>query len=319
VRLALGALVAATLAGAVQAQAPDDPMRLLRKIQGATAKLSYSGTFIYQQGDRLEPSRITRHAGPGEGVEKIEVLGELEREIVRTRDTIRCYLPESQTIKVDKRVDQRDFPAMLPERLADLAPHYTVSRGEPARIAGYECVSVVLTPKDEFRYGYKLWADTATGMLLKARTFNARGETVEEFTFKQLAIGKVPREWLKSRHEARGWRIEKSSVAPVSLAGSGWSFGAELPGFRKIFELTRRIGESRPVNQVVYSDGLAAVSVFIEPLSGRAEAVRTGPASLGPVNIYTREIANHVVTVVGEAPAAGVQRIANTVEFRRPQ
>jgi sigma-E factor negative regulatory protein RseB len=316
VKLALGALVAATLAGAVHAQAPDDNMRLLRRIQHATGKLSYSGTFIYQQGDRSEPSRITR----GEGVEKIEVLGgELEREIVRTRDTVRCYLPESQTIKVDKRVDQRDFPAMLPERLADLTPHYTVSRGESARIAGYECVSVVLTPRDEFRYGYKLWADTATGMLLKARTFNARGETVEEFTFKQLAIGKVPREWLKSRHEARGWRIEKSSVTPVSLAGSGWSFGAELPGFRKIFELTRRIGESRPVSQVVYSDGLAAVSVFIEPLAGRAEAVRAGPASLGPVNIYTREIANHVVTVVGEAPAAGVQRIANTVEFRRPQ
>jgi sigma-E factor negative regulatory protein RseB len=84
-------------------------------------------------------------------------------------------------------------------------------------------------------------------------------------------------------------------------------------------ELKRRMGESRPVGQVVYSDGLAAVSVFIEPLEGRKDAVRTGLASMGATNIYTREVANHMVTVVGEAPALSVQRIADAVEYRRPQ
>ncbi len=317
-KLALGALLAAVVAGTAQAQAPDDPMRLLRRIHQATEKLSYAGTFVYQQGGRYEPSRITRVSGPGGELERIEVLDGPPREILRTRDLIKCYLPESQTVKIEKRVDQRAFPAMLPERLADLMPHYTASRAEPARIAGYDCVSVVLTPRDELRYGYQLWADSATGMLLRARTFDARGETVEQFTFTQLSIGNVSREKLKAPQAARNWRIEHAAVTPANLSASGWSFGAELPGFRKIFELTRRLGESRPVNQVVYSDGLAAVSVFIEPLSGRAEAVRAGPASLGPVNIYTREIANHVVTVVGEAPAASVQRIASTIEYRRP-
>ena len=83
-------------------------------------------------------------------------------------------------------------------------------------------------------------------------------------------------------------------------------------------ELTRRLGESKPVGQVVYSDGLAAVSVFIEPLAGRSEPPRTGLASLGAIHIYTRQVANHMVTVVGEAPAASVQRIGNAVEYRRP-
>jgi sigma-E factor negative regulatory protein RseB len=318
VKRVLGAVLAATFAAAAQAQAPADAMGLLRRIHQATEKLSYSGTFVYQQGGRYEPSRITRASGPGGDLEKIEVLDGPPREILRTRDLIKCYLPESQTIKIEKRVDQRAFPAMLPERLADLVPHYTAELGEPARIAGYDCVSVVLKPRDELRYGYKLWADGATGMLLRARTFDSRGETVEQFTFTQLSIGNVPRERLKAPQAARNWKVEHAAVTSANLAGSGWSFGAELPGFRKIFELTRRLGESRPVNQVVYSDGLAAVSVFIEPLAGRAEAVRAGPASLGPVNIYTREIANHVVTVVGEAPAASVQRIANTVEYRRP-
>jgi len=319
-RRAVGALVAAAaLAGAAHAQAPADGMGLLGRIYQATEKLSYSGTFVYQQGERVETSRISRIYGPAGELEKIEVLDGPPREILRTRDTIKCFLPETQTIKVEKRVDQRAFPAMLPDKFADLAQNYTVSRGETARIAGYDCESVVLTPKDELRYGYKLWADTATGMLLRARTFNARGETVEQFSFTQLAIGNVPRERLKPLRTARNWRVEHASLAPANLAGAGWTLGAELPGFRKIFELTRRLGESRPVNQVVYSDGLAAVSVFIEPLAGRAEAVRPGVSSLGAVNMYTREVANHLVTVVGEAPAASLQRIGNTVEYRRPQ
>ncbi len=320
-RRAIGALVAAAaFAGAAQAQAPAaDGVSLLGRIYQATEKLSYSGTFVYQQGDRVETSRISRASGPGGELEKIEVLDGPRREILRTRDTIKCFLPDTQTIKVERRVDQRAFPAMLPEKFAELAQHYTVSRGEPARIAGYDCESVVLTPKDDLRYGYKLWADTATGMLLRARTFNARGETVEQFSFTQLSIGNVPRERLKPLRAARNWRVEHASLAPANLAGAGWTLGAELPGFRKVFELTRRLGESRPVNQVVYSDGLAAVSVFIEPLAGRAEAVRPGLSNLGAANLYTREVANHLVTVVGEAPAASLQRIGNTVEYRQPR
>lgn len=319
---AFGALVVAvSLAGAAHAQAPAAPdgMGLLGRIYQATEKLSYTGIFVYQQGDRVETSRISRISGPGGELEKVEVLDGPPREILRTRDTIKCYLPESQTIKVERRVDQRAFPAMLPEKFTELAQHYTVSRGEPARIAGYDCESVVLTPKDDLRYGYKLWADSATGMLLRARTFDARGETVEQFSFTQLAIGNVSRDRLKPLRSARNWRVEHASLAPANLAGSGWSVGAELPGFRKVYELARRLGESRPVNQVVYSDGLAAVSVFIEPLAGRTEAVRPGVARLGAANMYTREVANHLVTVVGEAPAASLQRIGNTVEFRRPQ
>lgn len=319
----IGALVAAaSLAGAAHAQVPAaaaDGMSVLGRIYQATERLSYTGTFVYQQGDRVETSRISRIYGPAGELEKIEVLDGPQREILRTRDTIKCFLPESQTIKVERRVDQRAFPAMLPDRFADLAQNYTVSRSEPARIAGYDCESVVLTPKDDLRYGYKLWADTATGMLLRARTFNAQGETVEQFSFTQLSIGNVPRERLKPMRSARNWRVEHAAVAPANLAGSGWSLGAELPGFRKLFELTRRLGESRPVSQVVYSDGLAAVSVFIEPLTGRTEAVRPGVSSLGAVNMYTREVANHLVTVVGEAPVASLQRIGNTVEYRRPQ
>jgi sigma-E factor negative regulatory protein RseB len=113
--------------------------------------------------------------------------------------------------------------------------------------------------------------------------------------------------------------VEDSGAVPANLAAAGWGLSSELPGFRKVTELRRRVGEAGSVGQVVYSDGLAAVSVFIEPLEGRRDPVRTGLAGVGAIHIYTREVARHMVTVVGEAPAASVQRIANAVEFRRPQ
>ena len=302
-----------------QSQNPADAITLLRRIYQATEKLSYTGTFVYQQGTRTESSRITRLASPGGALERVEVLDGIAREIVRTRDTVRCYLPESQTVKVERRTDARAFPAMLPAQISELARNYTITRGETVRIAGFDGEAVVLTPKDDLRYGYHLWADINTGMLLKARTFNHQGETVEQFSFAQLAIGKVPREQVQTRHLAQNWRVEDAAVAPTNLGRSGWTMRAELPGFRKIIEVTRRLGEARPVGQMVYSDGLAAVSVFIEPMSGRTETLRPGPSSLGAFQIYTREVANHIVTVVGEAPATSVQRIATAVEYRQPQ
>ena len=303
------------VAGAACAQSPES-LAWLRKIQDATRNLSYSGTFVYQQGARSETSRITRY-GAGD-IERLEVLDGMPREIVRTRDTVRCYLPNSKVVKVENRAADRTFPALLPEKVGELSRHYDISLGEARRIAGFDCQAILLKPKDNLRYGYRLYADASSGMLLKAMTVDAGGDTIEQFSFTQLSIGNVTRDMVRPRHAAGSWRIDNADASPAHLAG--WSLSAELPGFRKIVELKRRLGESRQAGQVVYSDGLAAVSVFIEPLdAARRDALRTGLASVGAIHIYTREVANHVVTVVGEAPAVSVQRIADAVEYHQPQ
>jgi sigma-E factor negative regulatory protein RseB len=318
-RQALG-LSAVLCAGLAQAQTPD-ALGWLRKIHDATHKLSYSGTFVYQNGTRSETSRITRFVDAGGDIEKVEVMDGVPREIVRTRDTVRCYLPDSRVVKVERRIgragEERGFPILLPERIPALARHYDITMGETQRIAGFDCRTVTLTPKDDLRYGHTLYADANSGMLLKAETFDAKGALVEQFSFTQLTIGGVSRDRVKPRHGTQSWRVENSDAAPANL--SGWGLSSELPGFRKVAELKRRLGEAGAVGQVVYSDGLAAVSVFIEPLEGRRDPVRTGLASVGAIHIYTKEVAKHMVTVVGETPAASVQRIANAVEFRRPQ
>ena len=301
--------------GAAQAQSPET-LSWLRKIHEATQRLSYTGTFVYQNGTRSETSRITRYVDAAGDIEKLEVMDGVPREIVRTKDTVRCYLPDSRVVKVDRRTEC-GFPALVPERIMALARHYDLSLGETRRIAGFDCQAVVLSPKDNLRYGYKLYADVGSGMLLRAVTVDPEGNQVEQFTFTQLDIGNVTRDMVKPRHAGRAWRVEDAGAEPARLAG--WGLAAELPGFQKVTELKRRLGESRPVGQMVYSDGLAAVSVFIEPLEARRAPVRTGLSSMGAIHIYTREVANHMVTVVGEAPAVSVQRIADAVEFHRPR
>ena len=228
------AALSCLIAGAAQAQSPES-LAWLRKIQDATRNLSYTGTFVYQHGGRSETSRITRLAAAD--TERLEVLDGMPRELVRTRDTVRCYLPESKVVKVERRTPDRSFPAVLPDRLNALAQHYDISLGETRRIGGFECQAVMLTPKDNLRYGYRLYADTASGMLVRAVTVDAAGNQIEQFMFTQLSIGRVTPDMVKSRHAAASFRVEDTEAAPTRL--TGWSLSSELPGFHKVVELTR--------------------------------------------------------------------------------
>ncbi|MGH8735985.1 MAG: MucB/RseB C-terminal domain-containing protein [Burkholderiales bacterium] len=312
--------MAATWAGIAQAQqaGPGDAVHWLSRINQATRNLSYIGTFVYQQGGHSETSRIVRHVGAHGSIEKLEALDGAPREVLRTEDEVKCYLPERRTVMIDRRGNRRAFPALLPAQIDALEQNYIITMGEIARVAGYECQAILLTPKDDLRYGYKLWADVATGMLLKAVTLDENGSALEQFTFTQLAIGPVPLSKVRSPQTPPSWHVEDADVTPVDLQATGWSVSPDLPGFKRITEVKRRIRESRQVDQVVYSDGLAAVSVFIElpPRVGKRQ--RMGLSSLGAINIYTREVADHVVTVLGEAPEISVRRIADTVQFNPP-
>jgi len=180
---------------------------------------------------------------------------------------------------------------------------------------------LTLEPKDAMRYGHKLWADIDSGMLLKAKTLNERGEVVEQFAFTQIQLGgHIPREWLKSQYagKSRDWHVEDARALQANLSQAGWSIRIQPPGFRKITEMTRDLGGLSGVGHIVLSDGLAAVSVFIEP--AMQKPVKGFPDTLrqGAFNVYVRQLGSHRIIVVGEAPAESVRSIANAVEYRPP-
>jgi len=293
----------------------------LQRIYSAMQQLSYRGTFVYRHDDQMETSRVTRLADASGPVEKLEVLDGVPREIVRSRDQVVCYLPSIKTIKIDNHGSRRQFPFILPDQLKDLAQNYVVRTGGVERVAGYDCQVIVLEPRDNLRYGQKLCADLATGMLLKAKTVNERNEMLETFAFTQLQIGgRVDREQIESGFilKSKGWRVEESGATEADLALAGWTVRSSLPGFHKVTEVTRTLNGAPGVGHVVFSDGLAAVSVFIESSSARNEIRRPGLSRQGAINVFARKVDSHWVTVVGEAPARSVELIANAVEHRIP-
>lgn len=309
------------LSTAFAQQSDPAAIQWLQRIYSATQKLSYTGTFVYQHDNQVETSRITRIVDASGPVEKLEALDGVPREIIRSGDQVVCYLPATHTVRIDKQSGRSPFPLILPDQIKELSGSYTLHKGEIERVAGYDCQMILLKPKDNLRYGQRICADVASGMLLKAHIFSEKRRLVEAFAFTQIQIGgSIDRDKVKPGYAAKGkdWRVEDSGAAEADLAGTGWSVKSQPPGFRKITEMTRTLNGRPGVGHIVFSDGLAAVSVFIEPPAAGASAPQTGLSRRGAINIYTRQIGDHRVTVVGEAPAGSVKLIADAVEYRKP-
>ncbi len=321
VRLVPGLVLLQLCVGAALAQTLEETEALawLQKIANAARQLNYTGIFVYQHGDQVETSRITHFVDRTGEFEKLETLDGPKREIIRTNSEILTFDAEHRVVKREKRSHRKSFPALLPDQLSHLTEFYQLRRGDQERIAGYDSQALVLEPRDPFRYGHKLWADMATGLLLKARMLDEKTHVVEQFVFTQLAIGSgVTRELVRPSFNANSpeWRREQQGPDSAAPADSGWTVKSQPPGFKKIMEMKRlKPGAQAPVAHLVYSDGMAAVSVFIEQLP-TSRKFQEGLSHQGAVNIYTRPLTDQLVTVLGEAPAVTVMQMANSVSLR---
>jgi sigma-E factor negative regulatory protein RseB len=314
--------LAAPVVLAAESGATQDGITWLKKMAGASRQMNYTGTFVYRHGNQSETSRIVHYVNQAGGeFERMETLDGPSREVIRTNDQVICYLPETKTVIIEKR-GKRRFPSLLPEQLTGVTDNYTVKATQMDRVAGHDCQVILLIPRDKMRYGHHFCADPASGLLLRARTFNEKNEPLESFAFTQLRMGgSFNRDDVRSRYagKSRDWRVDHSQFSIADAPSeTGWVLTQQPAGFKKMTELTRSFaGRPAKVSHLVFSDGLAAVSVFIEPLP-KSRSLRS-LSHQGAVNIYTRTVSDHMVTVLGEAPAATVMQIANSLEFRGAQ
>jgi sigma-E factor negative regulatory protein RseB len=296
-----------------------DGLGWLTKMASASRTLNYRGTFVYQHADRIETSRVAHFVNPAGGeFEKLETLDGPEREVIRTNDQVTCYLPATRTVIVEKRSARR-FPALFPEQLSGVSENYTVIVKSRDRVAGYDCQVVVLEPRDRLRYGHEFCAEAGSGLPLRARTFNEKNQPLDSFAFTEVNVGgRFSRDQVRSRYadKSRNWKVDHSTLVLSDMpADTGWTLTRQPAGFKKLTELKRSIaGRAAMVSHIVYSDGVAAISVFIEPLP-KARPVNS-LSHQGAVSIYVRPVADHLVTVLGETPAATVMQVANSLEFR---
>ena len=299
---------------------PDaEAQALLARIQDAAAKLDYSGIFTYQQGETIQSSRVI-HVVDGSGErERIEVLDGQPREYLRHNDDIQCLVPEHKTVLIQhKRAEQ--FPGLLLGAPTGLTKYYRVlMQPAPHRVAGRECRIITIEPLDKDRYGYRLCADTENDLLLKAQTLSNASTVVEQVAFTALRVGTaVDHAQLESHWNTKDSKVLQGTMKPVDLAAEGWRIPFPA-GFMPVSQVARTMAHGDAVSQMVLSDGLAAISVFIEPYDKKRNRHQPhGAYRRGPINVYGMRIADFWVTVLGEVPASTLEQLAKATEYVPP-
>ncbi|HEY9278873.1 MAG TPA: MucB/RseB C-terminal domain-containing protein [Eoetvoesiella sp.] len=288
---------------------------ILQKVQAAARELDYAGVFTYQQGAAMQSNQVI-HVVDGTGErERLSMLDGPAREFLRHNDTVQCLIPEQKLVLIEPRHGER-FPGVLIGDGKKISKFYTLKiSSESNRIAGRDCTTLELTPKDDYRYGYNFCVDTETNLLIKAQTLNGPNELVDQILFTSLQIGSaVPADQLKSQWNTRDWKILQMPIQPIDLSKLGWRI-ASPPGFDSITQVSRPMKGGKSVKQLVMSDGLAAISVFIEPYDSSRKPLSAGAATRGAINIYGARIGDHWLTAIGEVPADTLRELAERTEY----
>lgn len=318
-RRAFASAVATAVLALAFPAAAQDGAALLGRAADAARTLNYTGTIAYQRASGVETARLIHVNDGGEEFEKLYNLDGPAREVIRSNGEVRCYYPDAKVVRVEPRTFRNAFPSLSPQQQSSLTQYYTVRKGGLGRVAGLEAQAWTFEPKDGLRYGHELWTDPTTGMLLKARMLNERGEVVEQIAFLDIVLGaKLGPEAAKPTWPLSppDWQVRRPRSGKLVEADTGWVVANLPPGYAKVTEgrLSGRGGKSGGAAQLVYSDGMVAVSVFIDQRGGSQRHV--GRARQGSLNQFSVKQDDYVITALGEAPPDAVQAIATSVTRR---
>lgn len=285
----------------------------LERMSESLASRNYEGRYFHVRNSRSETMRIIHRVEKGKVTERLVSLDGSGREIIRNQSEVICYLPDRRTVLVEKRTDDRTLMATVPIYNEQLESHYSIERGAFKKALGRRTQLILVQPRDEFRYGYRLWLDDETAMPLMSQLCDRNGNVIEQILFAELNFReRIPADAVKPGMSGEGFRwVRQDAQAPhMANAPLGWNVIRLPAGFRlTTWRLQIIAGSSAPVRHLVYSDGLASVSVFIEPRTPQTEAMH-GLAKVGAAFAYSRNLDGHQVTAVGEVPAATVEAIA---------
>lgn len=307
-RLALaGALLMAALPALAQ-----DAAGWMARMGEALAGLDYHGDLVYSHAGQIETLRVFHAAGPDGGRERLVTLsgGGEPREVIRAGGQVTSVgTGPRPAIYADSAATARPLGALQAIDAQALHAHYLLALGPTERVAGLETQRVQVLPRDAYRYGYQLWLERETGLPLKTVRVGIDGRPVELLMFTRISLRERP-----SEADLAGPGVGEASQTPLELPRSG----AAVPANWRVIEppagftLALQPAHGGASEHLVYSDGLASVSVYVEPLTATVPAF-SGPASRGSVNLYGRVIAGHQITVLGDVPAATVERFAQGV------
>lgn len=302
------------LGAAVPGHAERDADAWVARALDAMRSLAYEGTLVYSHEDGIESLSIVHGLIDGREHERLRVLSGEPFEVVRDGETVVCVWPASRRTLVAQRPGDL-LPPKPPRRLEELPSTYSVVMEGEGRVAGRDTRILHIRAQDGYRYGYRMWLDERTGLMLRSDLLGADGRVVERLMFVTLQErdSVTAAEFEPSldgvRYSAYG--DPDGDAEPVD--DPAWRVEDLPPGFRAISHRRQPMPpHGRAVLHSVFSDGLASVSVFVEPPGADAMPL-DGLSRMGAVHAFGLEVEGNHVTVVGEVPAASVQQIAMSV------
>ncbi|MGB1560848.1 MAG: MucB/RseB C-terminal domain-containing protein [Sinimarinibacterium flocculans] len=304
-------------AGIAQAAAPD---AMLVRMSEAARDVNYEGVVIYQAQNRLETLKVVHGFRDGVELERVEALTGAPREIVKRDGKVICLLPRDRRFTLDRPTPKGLFPTLTPERMAQMATIYQFENIGSARVAGRDCRGIAIAPRDNYRYGYQIWADAETHVPLKVSLVARDGRVLEQMMFTEV---RFPEEIVDARfdealaeHEERIAVAEARQEEQQAAGDAGWRFGSLPPGFRVTMRSLRQTADGRGVvEHVVLTDGLTAISVFSAQQRETSVPVFEGQSRMGAVHAFGRVMGRVHITVVGEAPEETIRLISESVQL----
>jgi sigma-E factor negative regulatory protein RseB len=288
----------------------------LARMHDASRQRNYIGTFVVSSSTGAMSSARIWHACDGQRqVERIEGLSGERRTTFRRDEEVLTFLPESRTVRSEHREALGVFPELDKLDQTNIPEFYAARRVGSDRVAGFEADIVQVLPKDALRFGYRIWSEKKSGLVVKLQTLDDAGRVLEQAAFSELQLDAPVRmhQLLQMMAVPVGWRVEKPQAEKTTPAAEGWGLKTPVTGFRSL-NCYKRPAEG--VLQWIFSDGLSSVSLFIEDYD-RERHVQEGVWASGATHTLTRRVQDWWVTVVGEVPPQTLQAFALGLERRR--
>jgi sigma-E factor negative regulatory protein RseB len=312
------------------ASTPQNEVRSwLLRIHGAASRRNFQGTFVVSgRGGNVASARISHFCEGPNQYERIESLDGKQRQVYRFNEVVQTVWPASHIAMIEQRGMLSSFPALLQAGDDGIGDWYDVRTEGGERVAGHDADMLTVRARDGLRYGYRLWADRTSGLLLRAEVVGDKGDVLETSAFSEVVIGvrPQPETVLQAMRKLDGYRVVRPALTPTRLEAEGWTMRQLAPGFRQVSCVSRQIdapGEvsnaaaSPPVIQSIYSDGLTYVSVFIEPYRPERHS-KPVLAAVGATSTLAQRQGDWWVTVVGDTPPATLKMFAAALERRKP-
>lgn len=313
-------LLWALVLGAQFAQAKQldavEMMEVLKNVQQAAQSEDYAGIITHNNGKETQ-SMYLIHIVDGKGErERLVLLDGVEREFLRENEITQCLLPNEEIVILEPSRTDR-FPGLLLSNAIDVSHSYRMTElDQSARVAGRMCQLYQLDPVDDLRFGYRLCVDKETSLLLQMNTLDEYGQMVLQVAFAHVDIGaQVDSAQLQSPWNSEQWRTISADMHEVDLSRQGWRIPYPA-GFEPIKQVIRSMPQSRQVAQLLLSDGLAAISIFIEPVSGEGQRLQAEEGKkMGGVFLHRAQIGENWLTLTGEVPLETLKYLGQHTQF----